>query len=213
MSLLERVRITRPTRSPEVDPEGWVQAVGSGLLAAAGSWLVLVLPALLVWVATSHTTVGWGDALGIASAVWFLGLGSALSVGLSSISLVPLGIWAVALTVGHHPKAGPAARSHRGRSQGHDVARSAAAPPPARLRRRVWRAGCGRLAAHPGRPGPARPARRPRRPDGAGARSPGLPAQEACGRRGVSRRRRVARPGPALGRPVPRTPASGGRPR
>ena len=55
-----------PGRSAGVS---WWQPPAAGALAAAGSWLVLALPALVVWVATAHTTVGWGDALAVASAV------------------------------------------------------------------------------------------------------------------------------------------------
>ncbi|HEY8308173.1 MAG TPA: DUF6350 family protein [Lapillicoccus sp.] len=75
----------------------WWQAPAAGALAAAGSWLVLALPALVVWVATAHTTVGWGDALGIASAGWFLGHGASVAVGELSLSLAPLGLWLLAL--------------------------------------------------------------------------------------------------------------------
>lgn len=99
MSLLDRVRTTRTTDASSRDPALWAPSIGSGMLAAAGSWLVLVLPALLVWVATAHTTVGWGDAVAIASAGWFLSHGSALAVGPASISVVPLGLWAIALVV------------------------------------------------------------------------------------------------------------------
>ena len=105
MSLLERVR---PTRAPgdislrgsePVDDDAWWHPVLSGALAAAASWLVLVLPAMFVWLVTPRTTVGWGQAIGVASAVWFLGHGSPLSVGATSISFVPLGLWAIALAV------------------------------------------------------------------------------------------------------------------
>ena len=58
---------------------------------------MLALPALVVWVATAHTTVGWGDALGIASAGWFLGHGASVAVGELSLSLAPLGLWLLAL--------------------------------------------------------------------------------------------------------------------
>jgi hypothetical protein len=52
-----------------------------------------------VWAATAHTTVGWGDALGIASAGWFLGHGASVAVGDTSLTLAPLGVWLVALLV------------------------------------------------------------------------------------------------------------------
>ncbi len=101
MSLLERVRPAhrRSGRAAPNDAQPWWLSLGNGASAAAGSWLVLVLPALLVWVATAHTTVGWGDAVAVASATWFLSHGGALSIGPSTVSIVPLGLWALALAV------------------------------------------------------------------------------------------------------------------
>jgi hypothetical protein len=103
-SLRDRVRAdSRPETGSDDEvleaPSGldWWQAPAAGALAAAGSWLVLALPALVVWVATAHTTVGWGDALGIASAGWFLGHGASVAVGELSMSLAPLGLWLLAL--------------------------------------------------------------------------------------------------------------------
>jgi hypothetical protein len=77
----------------------WWVAPGSGALAAVGSWLLLALPALVVWVATTHTTVGWGDALGVAGAAWFLGHGGSVTAGEMTLSLAPLGVTLVALLV------------------------------------------------------------------------------------------------------------------
>ncbi len=103
-SLRDRVRAdSRPETGSDAEvleaPSGldWWQAPAAGALAAAGSWLVLALPALVVWVATAHTTVGWGDALGVASAGWFLGHGASVAVGELSLSLAPLGLWLLAL--------------------------------------------------------------------------------------------------------------------
>ena len=102
-SLRDRVRAdSRPDAGSDEAlraPSGldWWPAPAAGALAAAGSWLVLALPALVVWVATAHTTVGWGDALGIASAGWFLGHGASVAVGDVSLSLAPLGLWLLAL--------------------------------------------------------------------------------------------------------------------
>jgi hypothetical protein len=78
---------------------GWWHAPAAGALAATGSWLVLALPALVVWVATAQTTVGWGDALGIASAGWFLGHGAVVRVGDLTLTLAPLGVGLLALLV------------------------------------------------------------------------------------------------------------------
>ncbi len=101
MSLLERVRPNRtgPAQGEPPAEEGWWRPVLSGAIAAAGSWLVLALPVLIVWVGTPRTTVGWGEALAVASGVWFLSHGSPLSVGAMSVSVVPLGLWAVAVAI------------------------------------------------------------------------------------------------------------------
>lgn len=101
-SLRDRVRLdsgsapgsTETSLEARVD---WWAAPVAGALAAAGTWLLLALPALVVWVATAHTTVGWGDTLGVASAAWFLGHGAGVTVGDVSLSLAPLGIWLLAL--------------------------------------------------------------------------------------------------------------------
>jgi hypothetical protein len=101
MSLLDRVRPSRTSRAEgEALPDvpRWEPAL-TGALAAAGSWLVLVLPAVIVWLVTPRTTVAFGEAVGVASAVWFLGHGSPVSVGAMSISVVPLGLWALAVVV------------------------------------------------------------------------------------------------------------------
>ena len=60
---------------------------------------MLALPALVVWVATAHTTVGWGQALGVAGAGWFLGHGTAVQVDAVSLSVAPLGVTLLALAV------------------------------------------------------------------------------------------------------------------
>jgi hypothetical protein len=102
-SLRDRVRLDQRPGTIESSPGpvavDWWPAPAAGALAAAGSWLLLALPALVVWAATAHTTVGWGDALGIASAGWFLGHGASVAVGDTSLTLAPLGVWLVALLV------------------------------------------------------------------------------------------------------------------
>ena len=98
MSLLERVRLTRPNdRRPGGLDLTWWQELLPGARAAAGSWLILALPALLVWVVAPLTTVPWGQAVAVASAGWFLGHGIPVALGGASISVTPLGLWALIL--------------------------------------------------------------------------------------------------------------------
>lgn len=60
---------------------------------------MLALPALVLWVLTPHTSVSWGQALGVASAGWYLGHGAGLTVDDLVVSLTPLGLWLLALAV------------------------------------------------------------------------------------------------------------------
>jgi hypothetical protein len=65
-------------------------ALRAGLLAAVGTWTVVVLPALVGWLAAPETSVGWFSAVSVASAVWFLGHGQSVGAGGVAISLTPL---------------------------------------------------------------------------------------------------------------------------
>ncbi len=100
-SIRDRARAPLAPRGGPTDPDlaPWWQSPAAGALAAATSWLVLALPALVVWVATAHTTVGWGQALGVAGAGWFLAHGTAVQVDAVSLSVAPLGVTLLALAV------------------------------------------------------------------------------------------------------------------
>ena len=74
------------------------RALVAGALAAAGSAMVFVLPALLVWVAASESTVSWTSSLGIGASLWLLAGGAHLTVGATHLTVVPL--LALALNVG-----------------------------------------------------------------------------------------------------------------
>src|SRR6476661_5696624 len=62
----------------------------AGALAAIGTWSVVVLPALIGWVAAPETSVGWFSAVSVASAIWFLGHGQSVGAGTVSLSVTPL---------------------------------------------------------------------------------------------------------------------------
>ena len=62
----------------------------AGALAAAGSATVFVLPALLVWVAASESTVSWTSSLGVGASLWLLAGGAHLTVGATHLTVVPL---------------------------------------------------------------------------------------------------------------------------
>lgn len=95
MSLFDRVRNlhgTSPARSSDALAGGhlWLSSAMSGASAAVVSMLVIVLPALLAWVTSPGSTVGWTQAVSVGSCVWLLANGAQLSAGPATISLTPL---------------------------------------------------------------------------------------------------------------------------
>jgi hypothetical protein len=95
--------------------------VRAGAGAAAASGLVFVLPALLVWVATSEATVSWTTSLGTGAALWLLASGAHLRVGGAEVTVVPLlflgcavlaGAWSARRAV-HAEAAARTVRLHR----------------------------------------------------------------------------------------------------
>jgi Family of unknown function (DUF6350) len=77
------------------EPAPWTRPVLAGAASAVLSGLVVVLPALVVWVANPASTVSWPQALGVGSALWLLGSGAHLRVDGATISLVPLALTAM----------------------------------------------------------------------------------------------------------------------
>lgn len=79
----------------------WVSGVLAGAQAALLSLLVVVMPALAAYVATSadpaNADVGWTRSVGVGAALWLLGHGGALRAGGATITLVPLGITGLVL--------------------------------------------------------------------------------------------------------------------
>jgi hypothetical protein len=76
------------------------RALVAGALAAAGSAAVFVLPALLVWVAASESTVSWTSSLGVGAGLWLLAGGAHLTLGAAHITIVPLLAFAVSVAIG-----------------------------------------------------------------------------------------------------------------
>lgn len=79
----------------------WVSGLLAGLQAAVLSLLVVTAPALAAYVATSadpsNADVGWSRAVGVAGALWLLGHGGMLPAGEATITVVPLGLTALAV--------------------------------------------------------------------------------------------------------------------
>ncbi|WP_315095341.1 DUF6350 family protein [uncultured Cellulomonas sp.] len=79
----------------------WVAGILSALQAALLSFLVLALPAVAAYVATSadpsNSGVGWFRSVGVGASLWLLGHGVPAHVGPVVVTLVPLGVTALAL--------------------------------------------------------------------------------------------------------------------
>lgn len=104
MSLLDRRRNPTTTFTGSTTsglaggPLRWRASV-AGASAALVSMLTIALPAVLVWVASSESTVDWTQALSVGSSVWLLANGAHLSSGPATISLMPWLLTAFALIV------------------------------------------------------------------------------------------------------------------
>ena len=77
----------------------WHRPLLAGAGTALASSLLVVLPALISWVASPKSTVPWTDALGVGASLWLLAGGSWLRAGTSSIAFVPLLLFAVVVAV------------------------------------------------------------------------------------------------------------------
>jgi hypothetical protein len=104
MSLLDRVRnlsTAVPARSSDALDDGPLRLASavSGASAALVSMLFIVLPALLAWVASPQSSVDWTQAVSVGACLWLLANGAQLSSGPATISLMPLLLTAIPLTV------------------------------------------------------------------------------------------------------------------
>lgn len=83
----------------------WVSGALAGVQAALLSVLAVVTPALAAYVATSadpaNADVGWTRSVAVGAALWLMGHGGALQVGELSLTIVPLGVTALALFAAH----------------------------------------------------------------------------------------------------------------
>lgn len=88
---------TRPP-VPHVPRRG-VSGVVAALQAVAFSLAVVVLPGVAAFVASSDTgsTAGWGQSVTVAAGLWLLGHGVPLVASGTTVTLVPLGLTALAL--------------------------------------------------------------------------------------------------------------------
>jgi hypothetical protein len=85
----------RPLTSPTRPPSAISPSLRAGALAAIGTWVVVVLPALVGWVAAPESSVGWFSAVSVGSGIWFLGHGQSIGAGGVAVSMTPLLLFAV----------------------------------------------------------------------------------------------------------------------
>ncbi|QGN56562.1 hypothetical protein GKE56_00065 [Nostocoides sp. HKS02] len=99
MSVMEMLRggTSSTTTGAGGDRQALQRAVLAGAGAAAASACACVLPALLVWVAASQSTVDWTTALGVGASLWLLGTGAHLTIGAAHVTMVPLAFLAAAV--------------------------------------------------------------------------------------------------------------------
>lgn len=83
----------------------WFSGVFAGVQAAVLSLVVVAVPALAAYVATSadptNAGVEWPRAVAVGAGIWALAHGGALTAGGATITLVPLGITVLALFSAH----------------------------------------------------------------------------------------------------------------
>ena len=85
----------RPLPTPVRPSSALPASLRAGALAAIGTWGVVVLPALVGWVAAPESSVGWFSAVSVGGGIWFLGHGQSIGAGGVAVSLTPLLLLAV----------------------------------------------------------------------------------------------------------------------
>ncbi|WP_353509368.1 DUF6350 family protein [Intrasporangium sp.] len=68
-------------------------AIRLGVLAAIGTWAVVILPALVGWLAAPEGSLGWFSAVQVGTAIWFAGHGQSIGGSGVTISLTPVGLF------------------------------------------------------------------------------------------------------------------------
>ncbi|MEP7369280.1 MAG: DUF6350 family protein [Dermatophilaceae bacterium] len=90
MSLLDRRRTGGPLR---------LRSAVAGASAALLSMVIIALPAVLAWVASSQSTVEWTQSLSVGSSAWLLANGAHLRSGPTAISLMPWLLTAIPVAI------------------------------------------------------------------------------------------------------------------
>ncbi|HLS01682.1 MAG TPA: DUF6350 family protein, partial [Beutenbergiaceae bacterium] len=84
-------------------PEAWLRGVLAGVESLLGPWLVVIVAAIAVYVATAAAPelgdASWVDAVKVGTGVWLVAHGASLEVGDATLSIVPLGVSILAAVV------------------------------------------------------------------------------------------------------------------
>ena len=79
----------------------WVSGLLAGAQAALLSFLVVVVPTMAAYVATSadpaNAEIGWPRSVAVGAVLWLLGHGASVDAGGGSVTLVPLGMTVLAV--------------------------------------------------------------------------------------------------------------------
>ena len=89
-------------RAPSAPPRPatLTAALRAGALAAVATWALVVLPALVGWIAAPESSLGWFSAVSVGSALWFLGHGQSIGTGDLALSLSPILLLLVNIYIG-----------------------------------------------------------------------------------------------------------------
>ena len=89
MALSGVSQLSHPHRVPATD-RARSSAIRAGALAASGTLAIVVLPALVGWLAAPEGSLGWFSAVQVGAGIWFVGHGQSIGGGGVTVSLTPV---------------------------------------------------------------------------------------------------------------------------
>src|SRR5699024_4744580 len=77
-------------------PDSWLRGVLAGAEGVLGTWLLVVIPSIAVYIATAAApelgSASWLEAGQIGTGVWLAAHGAHLEIGEATFTLLPLGV-------------------------------------------------------------------------------------------------------------------------
>ena len=84
-------------------PDSWLRGVLAGAEGVLGTWLLVVIPSIAVYIATAAApelgSASWLEAGQIGTGVWLAAHGAHLEIGEATFTLLPLGVTLLALAL------------------------------------------------------------------------------------------------------------------